>query len=279
TYYFLRRAKLDYRMQLQFDLAALTHTLQQVVDGDAEAVDEFAAAGFGLTAALDFKGREVVETNVTESTDGGTTPTVWQTARARQAATFGYQSRNFAVESFRREAVNIRRATKITDFDGHRRTVNKFSLRFMLDNSFNFAFLDRFNIQTRDVAQQIPESVGSYLASAGSLAESGTSEMMVAFFDAVDNYLDEAEVTLADNVGRFFDLAAEALGFSGEMVDTAKAQLTDTVTDFFGRVDAALASLQARFLPTETELPPGPVVPPDYLNPAVAQEQAQLAVA
>ncbi len=281
TYYFMRRARLDYRMQLQFDLAAFTRSVQQAADGNAEAVEEFAAAGFGLTAALDFKGREVVQTNMTENsgTEGGTTPTVWQTARGRQAAAFGYQSRNFAVESFRREAVNIRRASKVTDFDGHRRTVNKFSLRFMLDNSFSFAFLDRFNIQTRDVAEQVPESLSSYLASAGNMAESGTSEMMAAFFDAVDGYLDEAEVTLADNVGRFFDLAAEALGFSGEMVDSAKVQLTETVASFFDQVETALASLQSRFLPPEAELPPGSGVPRDYLDPAVAQEQAQLTVA
>ena len=99
TYYFMRRARLDYRMQLQFDLAAFTRSVQQAADGNAEAVEEFAAAGFGLTAALDFKGREVVQTNMTENsgTEGGTTPTVWQTARGRQAAAFGYQSRNFAV--------------------------------------------------------------------------------------------------------------------------------------------------------------------------------------
>ena len=149
----------------------------------------------------------------------------------------------------------------------------------MLDNSFSFAFLDRFNIQTRDVAEQVPESLSSYLASAGNMAESGTSEMMAAFFDAVDGYLDEAEVTLADNVGRFFDLAAEALGFSGEMVDSAKVQLTETVASFFDQVETALASLQSRFLPPEAELPPGSGVPRDYLDPAVAQEQAQLTVA
>ena len=39
TYYFNRQAKLDYNLQLQFNLSALTQTIQQLSEGDVLSVE------------------------------------------------------------------------------------------------------------------------------------------------------------------------------------------------------------------------------------------------
>ena len=82
------------------------------------------------------------------------------------------------------------------------------------------------------------------MTSAGNVAESGTTEMMSAFFDGVDAYLDGAEETLIAKAEQFFDLAAEQLGISEELVDFAKEQFVGTISSFFDRVDSAIDSLR-----------------------------------
>lgn len=281
NYYFTRRAKLDYKMDLRFDLAALTSIAAQINDGDTTAIEEFAAANFGLGARFSFSGFQKTDTNMIEDADGPASVSKFkQSVAARQVSMFGYQSRNFTVQSFSREALSIRRSSQTIDNNEHRITVNKFSLRYQLDNQFSFAHLSRFNIQTRDVADQAPDSLGSYFESAGNVAEKGSTEMMAAFFDAVDSYLAEIEDKLVADAARFFEMAAEELGFSGEMVEAAKDQFIGTIESFFDRVNSAVDLLQSQFvpsLPPETDVVTEPI--DNLVDPALVQDQEQLAIA
>ena len=287
TYFFRRKARLDYQLDLRFDLHAVTQTVQQLSDGDLEALEKFTAANFGLAAAMDFKGKQVVETNM-PGVEGGALPPTQIKGRslmkAHQVRRIAVQSRNFALRAFHHEATHTMKSLKVTEQDGYRRTVNKFAYRFTMDSRLSFAFLERFNVQTQDVAEQIPESLGDYLTSAGNTAEKATPEIIGAFFDAVDAYLDGAEEQIIEKVNQFFDMAAEELGLSDDLVDFARDHLLGTIESFFDRVDNALADLESRFVPSNLVQPTLPVgepelLPAEYENPAVAEEKAQVAVA
>lgn len=287
TYFFRRSARLDYQLNLRFDLHAVTQTVQQLSDGDLEALETYAAANFGLAAAMTFKGKQVVETNMPGVEGEAAPPTHVRgrsLLRAHQVRQIGIQSRHFAVRAFHREATHMMESLKVTEQDGYQRAVNKFAYRFTMDSRLSFAFLERFNVQTGEVAGQMPESLSDYLTSAGNAAEKATPEIMGAFFDAVDAYLNDAEEQIIQKVNQFFDMAAEQLGFSGELVDFARDQLVETVESFFNRVDNALEGLESHFIPSElvqVTLPINEptVLPADYENPAVVDQKAQVAVA
>lgn len=204
--------------------------------------------------------------------------------KSRQVQQIAIQNRQFAVRAFHREATDIMKSLKVTEQDGYRQTVNKFAYRFTMDSQLSFSFLERFNVQTREVTDQIPESLSDYVTSAGNVADKATTDMMVAFFDAVDAYLNGAEEQIVDKVNQFFDMAAEELGLSGALVDQARDHLLGTIESFFNRVDNALADLESRFVPSDLVQPTLPIgdpkfLPAEYQNPAVAEEKAQIAVA
>ena len=74
--------------------------------------------------------------------------------------------------------------------------MNKIAYRLQVDSRFSFAFAERLNIQTERVAGARPDQIGDYLQNAGDVALKGTNEMMSAFFDGVDTYLDATEQSL-----------------------------------------------------------------------------------
>jgi hypothetical protein len=287
TYFFRRKAHLDYQLDLRFDLHAITQTVQQFSEGDLEALEELTAANFGLAAAMGFKGKQVVETNMPEVEGEALPPTQTNErslTRAHQVQHIAVQSRNFALRAFHHEATHTMKSLKVTEQDGYRRTVNKFAYRFTMDSRLSFAFLERFNVQTQDVAEQMPESLGDYLTSAGNTAEKATPEIIGAFFDAVDAYLEGAEEQIIEKVNQFFDMAAEELGLSDELVDVARDHLLETIESFFNQVDNALADLESRFVPSDLVQPTLPagepeILPAEYENPAVSEKKAEIAVA
>ncbi len=248
TYYYQRQARLDYQLDLRFDLGAITQTVERLADGEAEAVDRFAAAGFGLQAAFDIKGFQRVQTNMAE-TEGSGRRHQLEAASARKAGKFLYQSRDFALKSFYREAARIRRSMHESAHGSHRRAVNRFAARFRIDSRFSFSQLERFSAQTEQITNDRPGATAEYVSSAGEVAAKGTTEMMATFFDAVDGYLDQSEQAILDRVAAFFDQAAEELGFSGTLVEQARTHLTGTIESFFDRVDSALAEIETRFIP------------------------------
>ena len=288
TYYMKRYARLDYGMTLQFDLATLSRTVEQAAEGDSRAVEEFIAAGFGLRADMAFNGME----RITESANRGETPKQStnelqkSSGKASQAGAFAANSRNFALNSFFKEASSIRSSSHVINNHGHRLAINKFALRFSLDSRFDMSYLNRFNVQTRQVADQKPEAVNSYINSAGDLAASGSAEMMGAFFDAVGQYLNDTESKLIANATDAFDRAAAELGFEGSLVDAAKDQLVGSIESFFDRVDSAVTDLRGQYLPVSeaggSPLPEGAVIiddPKPTGDPAMLDESGHLAVA
>ncbi|MDF1545750.1 MAG: hypothetical protein P1R58_11680 [bacterium] len=272
TYYMKRVARLDYRMDLQFDLAALTRTVEQIADGESFSLEQFSSGGFGLRANMSFSGME----RIAESADRSDQPVhpgepvlpshQFDKFRggAKRAGAFSANSRDFALNSFFNEASSISRFSNVINNQGHRLAINKFAMRFSMDSQFQFANLRTFNLQTRQMADQNPDAVNSYINSAGDLAASGSNEMMATFFDAVDQYLNGAEQKLVTNAAEAFDRAAAELGFSGDLVDTARDKFVATIESFFERVDLAISDIRTRFVsedsrPTlpevETEIP------------------------
>jgi hypothetical protein len=206
---------------------------------------------------MDIRGKETVEAGGLNKALGEGHARNTNLIKARNAAAFAAQSQNFALESFSRESLRIKSAMDLKTGESYQRAVNKFALRYRMDNQFSMAVLNRFNLQTERVTKDMPEHLEKYCESAGGVAESGTTQMMTAFFDAVDAYLDQAEEALLQRANEFFDLAASELGYSEEMIASAKAHVVGTIESFFDQVDKAMAAMESFFLPQQTEsLPP-----------------------
>jgi hypothetical protein len=139
--------------------------------------------------------------------------------------------------------------------------VNQFALRYRLDNQFSFGYLQKFNVQTQQVAAQSPDAVEGYANAAGDLALNGSGDLMSTFFDAVDSYLTDSEAALTDKITQFFDQAATELGFSEEQVAAVKDHLTDTISGFFDRVQEAMSKVETAFAPSVSPVAPEAVVP------------------
>jgi hypothetical protein len=275
TYYYQRQAELEYKLDLRFDLGAIMQTVEQLAEGDTSAVEQIAAAGFGLTSDFRLDGTQQIDTNMVEG-DTNSQRSEKTSADAISTGAMAYRSRNFAMDSFYKEALKVRRSLDESVQDSHRRTTNRIALRYQVDNKFSMAFADRFNIQTKQVAEQAPDAAKAYVDSTGELAAKGSSDLMATFFDAVDSYLNGAETKLTQNVASFFDKAAAELGFSGELVDAAREHLTGTIGQFFDRVQTALASVEAKFLTVTTDPVTG-AQPATTPTPATAQDNYTLA--
>ena len=247
AYYYRREARLDYALNLQFDLSTFMRTVEELSEGDTGAIDQFAALGFGLSAAFDISGKESIKTNVGDES----TKVIGRQramANARQLSQFAAQGSDFDMATFSREALKVRRSLKVDVHKNHSRAVNKFALRYRLDNRFAMGFANRFNVQTQQVAERAPDTVARYLDTAGDLALKGGNQTMAAFFDAVDGYLGETKAQVSDLVNTFLRQAAEELGFSDSAVEATASQLTDSIESFFTRVAAAVDGIENRFI-------------------------------
>jgi len=247
TAYYQREARLDYELNLRFDLGALTRTVRELSEGDIESVEQLAVAGFGLTADFEMSGWQSERTNMDVSEQDSSMVRQRSRGYSRQAAAFEAQSRGFRIRALAGEALDVRRKLDVSVQGNHRKAVNKFFLRYQMDNRFSVSFMDRFNVQTAQLADSSPESVEHYLDTAGDLAANGTSLMMAGFFDAIDSYLDQTEENLTSAVDGFLVQAAEELGFSKEAASLAREHLTASIESFFDRVDEALAELSKQF--------------------------------
>jgi hypothetical protein len=285
TYYFQKKSRLDYMMNLQFNLAAFVQAAEQASEGDTKALDELVVAGFGLSADLKFKGHQEISTNMTDGTAVQNLHTKSESrssTTARMAALVASGDKAYALSAFYKEAESVRRNMKVSEHNGHRQAVSSFAMRYRLDSTFSFAFLQRLNTQTTAVTEQAPDQVGNYLSTAGGLAEQSSPQLMATFFDAVDAYLGDAEQQLTAKAEQFFTMATEEMGLSGEMVDIAKSQLLDRIEGFFNRVEAALDQVETKFVSAPATPPspiPTPETPAPLPSPATDSLSNQIAVA
>jgi len=248
TYRFERRARLDYAMTLQFDLSSFSQTVARIANGDVQALEQYAAASFGLTADMSFEGSQAirefsdVDQSQTRSMTGSS-----QAAGTSRSAAAGLQNRQFQIQSFMSEASQVRRGLSIQVQKNHRFATNSLAARYHFDNSLSVKYLDDFNQQTQRMAQSSPESLNDYLTTTATAARTAPSDMLGGFFAATEGYLDAAEQKLTAKAAEYFDMAAEELGFEGDLVDMAREQLVGTVTRFFDRVDTAVGQLQSYY--------------------------------
>ncbi len=263
-YRFRHQAHLNYEVRLEFQLRAVAQIAQQIADGEVVSSEELAAAGFGLNADMRFDSFQFVEESGSGQAQVKGHTRSSNLVKARQAQSFALQSRNFALESFSRESVRIQQSMDTKTRNKYGRAVNRFSLRYSMDSRFSFAYLNQFNVQTERMSQTSPESVSPYTESAGNVAEKSTPEMMAAFFNAVDAYLNDAEENLLARANKFFEMAAADLGFSENILNMARDHLTGTIDSFFNRVDEAVSGLASMF---GAETPEAVAPEPVYVNP------------
>ena len=242
-----REAQLDYQLDLRFDLAALTRTAASLSEGGAASVEELAAAGFGLSVGFDLSGRQVQQIAAEDSAVDVSSVKQRTGDWSRQTAAFAVQGREFGLQAASRQALKIRRKLDVNVHGNHQRAVNRFSLRYRLDNRLSVSQFERFNVQTEQMAHAMPDDVGRYLDTAGELATDGSTAMLTGFFDAVDAYLNQTEQDLQRNVGDFLSSAAVELGFSEEVTAMVENHLASSIDGFFDRVDNALAVLRTEF--------------------------------
>ncbi len=285
TYSFQRKAELKFKLNLEFDLAAMQRTATMIEDGEVTSFEQLSSAGFGLHTDFKLSGEQFVRSTSSNSeVDSPNSQQALAVTRSKQASAFRANSRDFAVESFFNEASKLKRFSSSNEADGYRQTINKFAFRYRSDSSFSFGNLERFNVQSNRVANEMPESFGSYVDSAGRIASSGSNDMMSTFFDTVDQYLDGAEEKLLQTTISAFDAAAAELGFEGEMVTVARDQLISSIEGFFDRVDTAVSSMQSNFVTQSsiTQQPPSPQINPAIMHTpdvGIAQQQPYVATA
>ena len=272
TYNFKSSSQLNYKLDLSFDLAAISRTVRYLSEGDVTQVEQLTAAGFGLSADFALTGQQIVKAAY-ENGEASNSLTDHLKGRnvnnMNQAGAFMANSRDFKVQSFYKEASSIKNSFDVKNNNGYSRVVNKLAMRYSLDSSFSFANLERFNVQANRVADQAPESLEDYFSNTGNLADTGSNELMATFFDAVDSYLDQTESNLLDKTVAFFEQAASELGFSEPMIAIAKNHLVSTIEGFFDRVDAAINKLESVYAPEQIETETGIVYLPvdDQINP------------
>ncbi|MEK7775357.1 MAG: hypothetical protein AAB305_05685 [Candidatus Zixiibacteriota bacterium] len=265
TYFFQRKSRLDYMMNLRFNLGAFTQAAEKASEGDNQALEELVVAGFGLRADLKFKGHQEISTNMPDEEAAMNFNSRNESrlmTTARMAALVASGNRAYALSAFYKEAESVRRTMNVSEHNGHRQAVSSFAARYSLDSRFSFAFLQRFNTQTRDVVEKTPNQIGNYLSAATGLAGQSSPQLMATFFDAVDTYLGDAEKQITAKAEEFFTMAAAEMGLSGEIVDTAKNQLIDRIEGFFNRVENALDLVESKFVPSPSEAPTAVPQPP-----------------
>lgn len=267
-----RSASMDFKMKLEFSLASFTQMVEEIADGE-KSVTEFAAAGFGLSAGIDITGKQVVDSTSSDIERNPGRMRGMNALKSQQAGSFAANSKNFKLRTFYSESSRIARSLKLEHVSGYQRAVNKFALRYRLDNKFSFEYLNRFNSQTEELNNVDGSSVGSYIDAASANAEYATNDMMATFFGAVDDYLASAESDLLTKAEEYFSMAAEELGFSTDMIDMVKSQITDSIESFFNKVESSVSLLESKYV-TQPEIATQPETPSVEEDPvAVTNEQ------
>jgi hypothetical protein len=254
-YRFRHHTQFNYEIRLQFQLAAIARLAEQISEGETVSTEELVAAGFGLKAAMDITAKTRLQVEGEQDAPAAGRLRHANVVQARNLQSFAAHNTNFALESFSRESLRIHRSMDVKSGEAYQRAVNKFALRFRMDNQFSFSLASRFNVQTEYFAESDPDNLEQYVTSAGAVAEKGTSQLMATFFDAVDAYLNRAEEQLLSRAEEFFQLAARDLGLSAETVAFARDHVTGTIASFFNRVDSALTALESHFRGEALESP------------------------
>lgn len=133
--------------------------------------------------------------------------------------------------------------------------------RFEIEISLDASFLRQFNVQTEGLADD-EDLLGQYLDDAGGLAkESG--EALQAFFDEVDQILNDTEAFMKSSLGSFLSDVKAAFGLNDAEADAFNDMLQQEVTAFFEDVDAFLSDMRQPVLQAATasasEIAPPPV--------------------
>ncbi|HOP06393.1 MAG TPA: hypothetical protein PLF13_03785 [candidate division Zixibacteria bacterium] len=244
TYRFEREARLDYSMTLQFNLSSFSRTVARIANGDMQALEEYAAASFGLTADMSFEGYQQIREYSDVSDQSSSLRRSSQSVTSNFSSRSDWQNRQYQVRNFLSEASEVRRGLSLQVQNGHRSATNNLAARYRLDTSMSLKYMNAFNKQTTRLAESAPESLSDYFNTTASVAESAPIDILSGFFEATEEYLDAAEQSLTTQATEYFDMAVEELGFDGELVDMAREQLVDSVTGFFDRVDTAIDQIE-----------------------------------
>ncbi len=242
---YTRSARLDYQLDLRFDLRAIQHTATSLADGTTSSA-AFAAAGFGLSAAFALNGYQVQSESGVES-DGVGRQLDRSVDRESSTRATGIAGEGLSLGGFERRASSVQQSLRTDVQDQFRQAVTRFSSRFSYDSGFTLQLGERFLNQTEALAIAEPGAVGGYADTSGHLAQTSSGSALGAFFDAVDSYLDSAESALSADVVQKFDQATSALGFGGAITSAARDQLLGSISGFFSRVDAALDQMARQY--------------------------------
>jgi hypothetical protein len=267
------RAEAEIRMRMSFSLRTIASAVERLENGELTASEAFEKTRIALSVDMSARGRSVTDTELVEGQEFAPQSATSKLKLQQQAAArYGAESGDFKLRGFLRDAMKIRDRLSVEQQGAHQRVVRQFELRYRFDAKFSLSHLERFNANTEAVNQAAPDQTSGFLAASGALAKSGSNEMVSAFFDAVENYLDSAHDQLTQSVDYFVDAASSQLGeLSQGMVSDLEGLLTGRIDAFFGRVEESLSQLESRYLPQAPVPPPPAVEPPS--SPAVTDEE------
>lgn len=274
------RAEAEIRVRMSFSMRTIANAVERLENGELSTAEAFEQTRIALSVRMSAHGQSVTETELGQG-EALNPQTASQKLKftQRAAARYGVESKDFELRGFFREALKIRERMSVEQQGTHQRVVRQFALRYRFDAKFSLEHLQRFNSNTEAVNEAAPDETGGFLAASGALAQSGSNDMVSAFFDAVESYLNHAHDQLTESVGYFVDAASSELGGLSEgMVSDLEGLLTGRIDAFFGRVEGSLAQLESRYLPQVTEQPP-PESEPQSPPAITGDEKAALAVA
>jgi hypothetical protein len=113
--------------------------------------------------------------------------------------------------------------------------------------------MNQFNSQAETLDQT--GELQPYLNTTEALVDSPqtSGELIGQFFDTVGSYLDGAEGKLLEKINGFFDKLASEMGIDSSLLSGAKETLVSNITGFFDRVDQAISSVQASYIPQQPQ--------------------------
>ncbi|MEE9554913.1 MAG: hypothetical protein V3W18_11500 [candidate division Zixibacteria bacterium] len=275
----------QFNMNMIFDLSAFEQTLmtfaEDAEDGQVN-IASYTDLNIGLHTDLHARAHIRETFQVEEGMEGASSELKYkEKGRFSSLGAALLKSRGLEAGMFYKESLKTKFRLRQSYDDGFLRVSRKMALKYSQDFRLNLRSINMYNTQAETLDQS--GNLDNYLTSAEALVDSpqSSSNLINQFFETVEGYLDGAEDQLIDKIESFFDTMASELGMDSGILASSREALIGSVESFFDRVETAVSSVTARYIPNsdEPELPEPPPEVSAPVEPDIQQEMMATAEA
>ncbi len=172
----------------------------------------------------------------------------------RNAMSMKLQSRQFKAAAFYRDSMSKSFQLDKSYSDGFLRISRKMSMRYTQDFSFNYRSLQKFSQQATGLENS--GNTEQYLNTTEALLDNQNvgGELIGDFFNMVDDYMGQAEDQLLGKIDDFFNELSSQVGIESRYTAQTKELLVSSVTSFFDKVEAAVNTVESRYIAPTSEI-------------------------